>query len=100
MCLGWENSLKTKIRKLTLHEITDLYKICKPYISFPFEPYIVADSIYTVSKDKANKIYKLLYGANYKNLDDNVGINMAIAFGFMANSCETFFQLMVNHGNN
>lgn len=87
---------------MNLKEITDLYKICKPYISIPFEPYIIADNIYTVSKERANKVYKIFCGIDCKNLDDEVQINMVIASGFLKNSCESFFKMMgdMQNGNN
>lgn len=82
--------------------MVDLYRICKPYISIPFEPYIIADNIYTVSKERANKVYRIFCGVDCANLDDDVSTNMTIAGGFIKNSCESFFRMLgeLQNGSN
>jgi len=57
-----------------------------------FEPYIVAKSIYTVSKDKAKKLLNILY-SNVKELDE-VSMCITIAKGMQENSCGQFFTYL------
>lgn len=94
--VAWKNLFKKplKIRQLNLNEMVRLYMICKPYVTLPLEPYILADSIYTVSKDKSNKLYKYLYGKNCTFLDDDMSVNIAISLGLVKNNFEIFVSYL------
>jgi hypothetical protein len=77
-----------------------VYKICKPYVQLPLEPYLLAVSIYTVSKDKAHKLYNLLYKHPAKETWNEVAVCMGIAKALQENLCEQFFSYVseARHG--
>lgn len=98
MQVAWNRIFKKKprLKLLSLQEMVDVWKICKPFVGVEFEPYLVAVTIYTVSKEKSNKLYRLFYGIDCSHLDDEVATNIAISFGFTKNNFADFIQLVRN----
>jgi hypothetical protein len=70
-----------------------VYLICKPYITSPLEPYLLAKSLYTVSKEKAEKLLKLFYVTLPEGMDETTTC-ITIAQAMQENSCEQFFTFI------
>lgn len=85
---------KPKLKSINLYQIVDVYKICKPFLGEDFEPYLLAEKVYTVSTQKIEKLYRIFYGTPCPFLSDPTASCMAISFGFTHNHFEDFVRLI------
>lgn len=66
-----------------------VYNLCKPIIKSDMKLSELGEAVYTVSPDKANKLYKLFYGIN---MPKNYDISMYSQDIFTAITLNNFHQ--------